>query len=464
MTAENSIDRAETPEKRFPFFSKMIVASIIIGLAARFVIGGLFTYGYDVSHWAIVMANIASGNGLYGLTGYFYTPVWGYFLSFGELIGQTFLSIGDWGTRITAALVFEEYSDWYISSNTTSIAFGLAVKTPLFIVDLIDGWLIYRLVLELTGNNRKARLGFVLWFLCPLVIAVSAVSAMFDCLVVMMVLLAVLLAMHDRYFGAGILLALAAYTKLFPAFLVPLLIAYVLVKHREDRRTAYRSIGLAALGAAVTTLVIFFPQILDGTLMNCFSFITARAGSEDSLLKQLIGADTVLAYLGITAGSLIIACAYLFYAGKHPERELMTALLLNSTVIFFYPPTPQYLLLLLPFLTVYIVTRDRSFLKSWAVIVTGATLFAFANNASLLLTLSEYSNLLSTDTVVTLTSWFQGHVFGLAKMAYLYYGGGIIQYIGIIYLAWCEYGGRIMRLQFWKYPRNATFSDLEEDQ
>ena len=57
------------------FLSGLTLKVLIIGLAIRFVLMPLLTYPFDVEHWAIIIQNIESGNGLFGLTGYFYTQI-----------------------------------------------------------------------------------------------------------------------------------------------------------------------------------------------------------------------------------------------------------------------------------------------------------------------------------------------------------------------------------------------------
>ena len=80
---------------------------LVIGFVIRITAGLVLNYGYDVHHWAIIMANASSGNGLYGLTGYFYTPVWGYILGFMNLIQQACLTLGETAFRVPEARGFE---------------------------------------------------------------------------------------------------------------------------------------------------------------------------------------------------------------------------------------------------------------------------------------------------------------------------------------------------------------------
>ena len=60
-----------------------LLAVILAGVILRLLITSLSMI-YDTNYWALVIRNIDSGNGLYGLDGYFYTPVWGYLLALEE--------------------------------------------------------------------------------------------------------------------------------------------------------------------------------------------------------------------------------------------------------------------------------------------------------------------------------------------------------------------------------------------
>ena len=223
---------------------------IAVGLAIRVPSGLALNYGYDVHHWAIIMANASSGNGLYGLTGYFYTPVWGYILGFMNLIQQACLTLGETAFRVPEALGFEGYDGW-ISANTTSMTYTFWVKLPLYLVDLVVAYLIYLVVLDYTGDRRKAVLGFALWFLNPLVILAPAVQGMFDNITALLTLAGFMCIRRRLYFCTGLMMGLAILLKLFPVFLLPLMVAYVLVKEDRDIRKGLLSVIVAAAGVMI---------------------------------------------------------------------------------------------------------------------------------------------------------------------------------------------------------------------
>lgn len=420
-----------------------LVLILVIGLLVRIVVGTLFTYGYDVYHWALVMSNLSSGNGLYGLAGYFYTPVWGYILSFFNMCQQSFLTLGDTAYRVVEALGFEAY-DGYISANTTSMVFAFWIKLPLYLVDLLVAYLIFRTVLDITCDRRKACFGFILWIFNPLVICSPAVQGMFDNITALLTILCFLGLRKRMYLLAGAMLGLATLLKLFPFFLLPLAVAYVIVRENRDLRRGLAMVLRAAVGFILVLAIVFIPQLMDGTIVDCFSFVFERASSGNDSLHRLMSFGSVLAYVLIIIGSCVIAVAFYRTAGKDLDRELLTAVLVNLTLVFLYPPTPQYLVLLIPFLAVYVSTVNRSFLRPLIVISIAAAGYMLANNFTLLLTLAHDTGIISVDTVISLSDSFQPFWFAV------YYAFGVIQSLGVFYLAYLEYKCRVMPVRIWK--------------
>ena len=426
-----------------------LAAVIAIGLLCRVLGGTVFNYGYDVHHWAIIMANTSSGNGLYGLTGYFYTPVWGYILGFVNLLQQYSLTLGETAFRVTGALGFESYDGW-ISANTTSLAYTFWVKLPLYLVDLLVAYVIYRVVLDYTDDRRKALLGFALWFLNPLVILAPAVQGMFDNITALLTLLGFVCIQRRLYFCTGALVGLAILLKLFPVFLLPLLIAYVLVKEGRNLRKGLVSIIIAAAGVVIVAAVVFLPQILDGTLGYCFTFITERADGSEDLWSYIAGKGTVAIYLLILLVSILLGLMFYRTAGKDLRHEFLTYVLVNLALTFLFPPTPQYLVLLIPFLTIYVLVADRGFLRPLVWISLAAAMFILANGTSLLLTLASDTGIVDVATVV---SWSDAYA---PYWTFVYHGAAVLQYLGILFLVYLILKGRLVDFSVLKRKKAAS--------
>lgn len=68
-----------------------------LGVVLRVILGAVLNFNYDVAFWSLIMDNALAGNGLYHVDGYFYAPIWGYFLGFTAGAQDLFLNISSFG-------------------------------------------------------------------------------------------------------------------------------------------------------------------------------------------------------------------------------------------------------------------------------------------------------------------------------------------------------------------------------
>ena len=299
-------------------------------------------------------------------------------------------------------------------------------------MDIAVGYAIFWIIRERTSDERKAAIGFALWFLCPFVIAVGGIGGMFDTFTVLLTLLTVIFLMRDRYLLAGMCLGTAALMKIFPGVLVFVMIAYVLLKHRDDGK-AVPALVQSFIGLAVMIVVMLIPQILDGTLTDCFGFLSSRAGDGMGVGGDMITYATFAVYAAIFAVTLLLAYRMARGKGTDPDGTLLTMLMVNAAVLFLYPSTPQYILLLAPFLIMQIVLMDHRYRIPYIILAVGTTMFALGGNATFLLSVAGFTDLVSMDAVLAGTDWFLTPGWlGIAPISVIYYGGGVLQYIGTI--------------------------------
>ena len=394
--------------RKYAFSAGLALWILILGLAIRLVFVPVFTYPFDIEHWGVILQNTESGNGLFGLTGYFYTPAWGYILGFEDLIinllpGMTY------GERFTDLLEIEGMVFPYQTATTTTPVFNFAMKLPLILVDVLVGYLIYRLVMSECGDERKAAIGFGLWFLCPIVIYMSSVQAQFDCISALLTLLCVLLVRRNLFFLAGVIFTIAALIKFFPAFCIFLLCVYVV--KATPGRLSWKNLFLSVSGAVLTALVIFLPQILDGTVMNAFSFVFGRTSEYDLMLML-----RTYPFIAVTLVMLVVLAIFAWRMDDaRRKQDFLVLILAMLSICTIFSPGPQYWIVYLPLLSYYIACRDRNralliCLIAMAILTTTA---AFFNNSfSLLTTASEYLHLCEPQTVISWMHALDTPVFG----------------------------------------------------
>lgn len=428
---------------------KPLVKILILGLVIRIILMPLLTYGYDFTHWALTMQHIQAGHGLYGVDGFWYTPVWGYVLG-GMSAFLNLIGMAGYGQLFDAALPIENLEWFAYTATLTTLPFNFVVKIPLIITDVIIGYLIYRMIKERTGDEKKATYGFALWFLCPLVIYTSAVHGMFDNISVLFMVLSVYALYKGHDFLAGASLAVAVLTKMFPAYILFVLIAYLAMKHKGDVRAFVERLSLAAAGLLLMTLVIYIPQILDGTVIESLRFLTGRVGEATAAPDAGAGVWDALTAFGLKfvlwiqplIFLLAAVVAYFMYkkgdGGK--DETFFACLMVTTAIIFLWPPAPQYLLVTLPFLIFFIAVFDKRFILPFLVITTAALLNNLVtHNFSVLMSLAAYTDLLDIGYVVSLVAWMQEPLMlGLSR-----------QYVMMILTASAELIGILMVVLFW---------------
>ena len=417
--------------RKYAFSAGLALWILILGLAIRLVFAPVFTYPFDIEHWGVILQNTESGNGLFGLTGYFYTPAWGYILGFEDLIinllpGMTY------GERFTNLLEIEGMVFPYQTATTTTPVFNFAMKLPLILVDVLVGYLIYRLVMSECGDECKAAIGFGLWFLCPIVIYMSSVQAQFDCISALLTLLCVLLVRRNLFFLAGVIFTIAALIKFFPAFCIFLLCVYVV--KATPGRLSWKNILLSVSGAVLTALVIFLPQILDGTVMNAFSFVFGRTSEYDLMLML-----RTYPFIAVTLVMLVVLAIFAWRMDDaRRKQDFLVLILAMLSICTIFSPGPQYWIVYLPLLSYYIACRDRNralliCLIAMAILTTTA---AFFNNSfSLLTTASEYLHLCEPQTVISWMHALDTPVFGTPLTQLVVFIVEFIQLIIMILIA-----------------------------
>lgn len=170
------------------FLKGRLFLVLLIGVAIRVSMGLVFNYNFDVSSWSLVMSNTLAGNGLYEVDGYFYTPVWGYFLGFLSGSQDLLLNVSSFGEFYPGASLTEHVNS-FGNAYITNSAFNIMVKSMIFVFDLLAAYLIYWIIDDVTGDRKKAETACIVWFLCPAVFLVSAVNGMFDVLMAVFILL-----------------------------------------------------------------------------------------------------------------------------------------------------------------------------------------------------------------------------------------------------------------------------------
>ena len=417
---------------RFGWFAgwRGLAFTIALGTIIRMAIAPFLTYDFDIYHWGVILENIESGNGLYGLAGYYYTPVWGYIMGFESLYMQLFDGLAAYGFRYEELLPVESFDYRFHTATVTTLQFDLAMKIPLFIVDAITACLTYLLIRDVSKDDKKACMGAAIWMLAPLVIYMTGVQAMFDSISAMLMTLLLLLLLRGYRFLSGCIFAIAVLLKFFPAFTILVLLLYVIYKGRTTD-TVRKDVALTVLGALIMTVVIYTPQLLDGTFVDSLSFILARAGEDVSLMKRL---GSLVNYGICIFGMIYFTINMRRRHGEDLDKSMLFNTLGALMCAICLSTTPQYVIVALPLLIAYGVMYIPILEKAAIMICIGGFFAAIAANTFPILSGAAVNlHLLDVQFILDGLSWLEDTiVFGTEIRDIIGLVTTFMEYIGVI--------------------------------
>ncbi len=428
-----------------------LASVILLSLLLRLALMPILTYEFDIYHWGVILQNIWSGNGLYDVAGYYYTPVWGYVMGVVSWLMDTAGGPALIGERFTELLPIEDLACRYHTATVTTIGFNVAMKAVLVVCDYLVAVMVYRFTEERTGDARRAVLAAALWLFCIPVVYMSAVQAQFDSLSALLIMATVVLVYRDRAFLAGAVFACSVLLKFFPFFSILVMVAYLWVRHRDDG-LGPRRIAEAAAGAALMFAVLYLPQILDGTLLDSLSFVTGRV--ENS--SPLVHAFTYLQMAVMVAGMLVTGLLML-RPGEDADTRFLSLTLVSLVFAVLTSNTPQYMIVFMPLLCMA-VAEGRRYMRPYAVMTVGSLVMALSlNNFSLLLSLSESTSLVQPGRILSLMQGMESvTLLGATSVDILSALGGVIVFLGMLLLLMIYFRSPIAR----SMPRLGRLIDM----
>jgi hypothetical protein len=462
---------------------------LIVGLAIRLLITTVVVQ-YDADYWARVIRNLRVDEGLYNMEGFYYTPVWGYLLSFINVLQCAFLDLGEYGVRVTEAIFVEYVPTFYMSANIPSLAFNYSVRIPLIIADVLLSLAVYWLIKDITEDEKKSLMAFLLTFMSVHLAGCTCMTGMPDTFTALFMILTIIFMRRESNLLAGVMFALSALTKFFPVFLLFILCAYILNRYRGCGNKGLVELSKAIGGAAVTSILVYLPILMEGNAARSLAFIMDRASdigemvSEHALVLAIGGVAIIamiviyslyrvrsgrhifnlgmLSYLTILA-PVVIMIGGVFLGGmdglfgtarialylaaillslilgitmyRSKDRISDEKLIWNCCLIIgfcmLYPPAPQYVVTLVPLIACYLAMKGTGLIP-WVLLAIAGIMFIPVTNGLMLMTLAEWTSLISLDTAVAIMEFYQTSVGGLSIMMIQYILGGALQYIALL--------------------------------
>lgn len=302
----------EALSKTYPSFDRYmskvknpVLVILVLGTIIRILL--LPLTNVDSIDWYHTAENIISGDGLYTRSGYYYGPLFGYILGVPIMLSTMLFDFGSFSHFSDSMVVLQQYFTFKPALQTAE--FLAVFKIMMIVGDIVCAFVVRWFIFYLTEDRNKADLGFALVYLSPIILIESGVHGMFDVYCGILALLSVYFAMKDRFFLCGVAWTTATLLKIFPAFLMPVLIAYLFRKHKGDLKSSMIALCSAILGGVTIFLALYSPQIANGTFEESWSYLFNRLDKA----IELAGKYWWAAIVALTA---IVALIY--YIRKHP--------------------------------------------------------------------------------------------------------------------------------------------------
>lgn len=327
----------------------------LVSLAIHVVVIATMTHLGDPEYWPRIISNVDSGNGIYGLDGNYYTPVWGYILSFIGMIYHLIGAVPHLGNVFTDLLPWGAIS--VANPQVISPQIVLATKLPLAIVDVIVGFQIFGIVREFTKDERKAVIAMALWCFCPMVIYMSGVQGQFDCISTMIALATLRLLREDKLLIAGAAFGLSVWLKLFPSVCLFLFVGYLINKYGMEK--GIKKTAIAAVGAIIVTVVLLIPQIMNGELDIAFGFFTGRMNTttDSDFYNKLVSVRLILMIL-LTLALMVLSFIGIRNKGENADRYLYLYAGVLISVATIISRGYQYVPSFIPFVLLFAMISD----------------------------------------------------------------------------------------------------------
>ena len=194
--------------------------------------------------------------------------------------------------------------------------------------------------------------------------------------------------------------------------------------HRSVRR------GLLAVFVLALVVVVAYSFVSVGgtTASELFTSFGMRFVTVMSVLSLLI--EFYLAYR-------------LLFLGDSSEKRVATVVMLSVAAIFLWPPAPQYVLLIVPFVAVYAAMHMPALSRPLLMFSAAFAVYdIMMSNASALFSLAEYTGWISMDSLIPVVEFMCSYIGPIPMVGVVMAVFGIISYISMLYIPYTWYRAR----------------------
>jgi hypothetical protein len=340
-----------------------LLSTLLIGIALRIALAPYTSHVGDVQVYYIAILNMLNNIGMYETFYFTYPPLFSIILFPLFKIFSLFNQF--------SSLAIMQTSNPNLPILITSPVFNILLKTPIFMFDTLTGFLIYRF-LHAIKNKNVAHRAFMLWYLNPLLIFIGAINGQFDIIPTFFLFLAFILLYYRKYTLSGLSIGFGIAGKLFPFYFLFPYFAIIIKNEQKFFRKA-TSLIYFFLGLFFSLGIVFLPFLLTNTWQDLLHSIFARTTYISSLgglnlfnifyvpyfnfLMNLLNEAPVLVnqlLIVIEFIFVLIISLNIFKVDISIKNLIFLHIrLLIIIYLLMFTTNPQYIIWILPFLTVW---------------------------------------------------------------------------------------------------------------
>ena len=181
----------------------------------------------------------------------------------------------------------------FINQSFSVLVLQFLFKLPYLFLDIIAGYLLYKISFAISKNQFLSDNVFYFWILSPIVFYVYGVHGHYDILVPFSLVLILYGLVFDKSFWSATGFVLSFSTKYFILLLIPAIILYLLVNHRLDFLKKF--LGFSFILTVISYIhYIFYPSLVLQTL-----FSVVRQSSVDITFAEIKTIPSLNLFSGI---------------------------------------------------------------------------------------------------------------------------------------------------------------------
>ena len=257
------------------------------------------------------------------------------------------------------------------------------LKLPFLIADVLCGYLIYKIVNHI--DKERSMIALLIWLANPYVTLITEMMGAVDIFPILFMLISIFFFLKEKNILSILFITIAISLKLYPILIVPIFLIF-LTKFSIKKHIIYAFLFIVSSILGVIIYYYWIVSKLDMDFLSSLAFYTPLTFLPSEYMILFKSSHRV--GLSVTLGLVSLFLIYKYWMPKRREEIVDASLSFFLIYFAFLNWAPQYLLLLIPLMSINVSfdkLKFRYFLSIllMAFIITLITLneaFAYHNS------------------------------------------------------------------------------------